>query len=66
MSAEVVRGDPATEIVNSSEKLDADLVVMTTHRKAGTAAFWARSVAPDVARRTMILILLIPLEEKIV
>lgn len=65
VSAEVVRGDPATEIVNLAEKLDADLVVLTTHRRAGTAAFWARSVAPNVARRTRIPILLIPLEEKI-
>jgi nucleotide-binding universal stress UspA family protein len=64
VTAEVARGDPATEIVNISGKLKADLIVLTTHRKAGTAAFWARSVAPNVARRTRIPILLIPLEEK--
>jgi nucleotide-binding universal stress UspA family protein len=64
ITAEVARGDPATEIVGKSEKLNADLIVLTTHRKAGTAAFWARSVAPNVARRTRIPILLIPLEEK--
>jgi len=62
--AEVARGDPATEIVNLSEKLNADLVVLTTHRKAGAAAFWARSVAPDVTRRARVPILLIPLKEK--
>lgn len=62
--AEIVRGDPATEIVNLSEKLKADLVVLTTHRKAGAAAFWARSVAPNVTRRAHVPILLIPLEEK--
>jgi nucleotide-binding universal stress UspA family protein len=62
--AEIARGDPANEIVNLSEKLNADLVVLTTHRKAGAAAFWARSVAPNVARRARIPILLIPLEEK--
>jgi nucleotide-binding universal stress UspA family protein len=61
--AEVARGDPATEIVNVSEKLGVDLVVLTTHRKAGAAAFWARSVAPNVARRARVPILLIPLEE---
>lgn len=64
VTAEVARGDPATGIVNISEKLNADLIVLTTHRKAGTAAFWARSVAPNVARRTRVPILLIPLEEK--
>jgi nucleotide-binding universal stress UspA family protein len=61
--AEVARGDPVTEIVNLSEKLGANLIVLTTHRKAGAAAFWARSVAPNVARRAHIPILLIPLEE---
>lgn len=64
VTAEVARGDPATEIVNLSEKLSADLVVLTTHRKAGTAAFWARSVAPNVTRKIHVPILLIPLEEK--
>ena len=61
--AEVARGDPTTEIVNLSEKLGANLIVLTTHRKAGAAAFWARSVAPNVARRAHVPILLIPLEE---
>jgi nucleotide-binding universal stress UspA family protein len=63
-TAEIVRGDPATEIVNLSERLKADLVVLTTHRKAGAAAFWARSVAPNVTRRARVPILLIPLEEQ--
>jgi nucleotide-binding universal stress UspA family protein len=62
--AEIVRGDPATEIVNVSEKLKADLIVLTTHRKAGAAAFWARSVAPNVTRRAHVPILLIPLKEQ--
>jgi nucleotide-binding universal stress UspA family protein len=61
VTAEVVRGDPATEIVSFSEKFQADLIVLSTHRKAGTAAFWARSVAPHVARRARLPILLIPL-----
>ena len=62
-TAEVARGDPANEIVNVSEKLHVDLIVLTTHRKAGAAAFWARSVAPNVVRRSRVPILLIPLEE---
>lgn len=64
LSAEVARGDPAAEIVNISQKRNADLIVLTTHRKAGTAAFWARSVAPNVVRRARVPILLIPLQEK--
>jgi nucleotide-binding universal stress UspA family protein len=61
VTAEVARGDPATKIVNTSEKMGADLIVLTTHRKAGASAFWARSVAPKVANRSNIPILLIPL-----
>jgi len=63
VSAEVARGDPATEIVNIAGKLQVDMITLTTHRKAGTAAFWARSVAPNVARRARVPILLIPLGE---
>ncbi len=63
VTAEVARGDPATEIVNISEKSHADMIVLTTHRKAGAAAFWARSVAPNVARRARVPILLIPLAQ---
>jgi len=62
--AEIVRGDPAAEIVNLSERLKADLITLTTHRKAGAAAFWARSVAPNVTRRARVPILLIPLKEQ--
>lgn len=64
VTAEVARGDPATEIVNISGKRQADMIVLTTHRKTGTAAFWARSVAPNVVRRARTPVLLIPIEEK--
>ena len=60
-TAEVARGDPVVEIVRLSEKLKVDLIVLTTHRKAGAAAFWAGSVAPNVVRRAHVPILLIPL-----
>jgi nucleotide-binding universal stress UspA family protein len=61
-SAAVVRGDPATEIVKTSEKWKPDLLLLATHRKAGMDAFWAASVAPDVARKTKIPLLLLPLK----
>ena len=60
-SAEIARGDPAQTIVNTAERSKADLIVLSTHRKTGIDAFWARSVSPNVARRTHIPILLIPL-----
>ena len=61
-AAGVVRGDPATEIVKAAQKLNADLILLATHRKAGMDAFWAGSVAPDVARKTKIPLLLLPLK----
>jgi nucleotide-binding universal stress UspA family protein len=60
-SAEIARGDPAQTIVNVAERSKTDLIVLSTHRRAGIDAFWARSVAPNVARRTRIPLLLIPL-----
>ena len=60
-SAEVARGDPAQTIVNVAERLHADMIILSTHRHAGLSAFWERSVAPNVVRRTRIPILLIPL-----
>ncbi|MBI5352054.1 MAG: universal stress protein [Chloroflexi bacterium] len=60
-SAEIARGDPTQTIVNKAEHGKSDMIILSTHRKAGIDAFWARSVAPNVARRTRIPLLLIPL-----
>lgn len=59
--AVVERGNPATAIDKVSDQLRADMIVLSTHGKAGVGAFWARSVAPQVAQRTKIPLLLIPL-----
>ncbi len=59
--AEVARGDPASMILKCAEQAAADLIVLSTHGKAGVNAFWARSVAPSVAQRTKTPLLLIPL-----
>jgi len=59
--AEIARGDPAALIVETAKKSESNLVLLGTHCKAGMDAFWAHSVAPNVARRTRIPILFIPL-----
>lgn len=61
-SAGIARGDPASEIVSAAERWNADLVLLATHRKAGLDAFWAGSVAPDIARKTKLPLLLLPLK----
>ncbi len=63
-TAEVARGNPATVIVKTAERLDADLILFGTHGRAGLEAFWNRSVAASVARRTKCPLLLIPLPEQ--
>jgi len=60
-TAEVARGDPATIIVKTAEKLGSDLIIFGTHGRAGLDAFWNRSVAASVARKTQVPLLLIPL-----
>ena len=59
--AEVARGDPSSIIVKTSKKSGTDMIILSTHRKAGIGAFWARSVAPNVAQKTKTPLLLIPL-----
>ena len=63
-TAEIARGDPAPVIVKAAEKIEADLILFGTHGRAGLDAFWNRSVAANVARRTGIPLLLIPLAEQ--
>ena len=61
--SETSRGDPARAIVKAARRLTADLVVMSTHGRAGTDAFWAGSVAAQVVARASVPLLLVPLSE---
>jgi len=60
-TSEISRGDPARAIVSFARKLSSDLVVMGTHGRAGTDAFWEGSVAARVISRTRVPLLLVPL-----
>ena len=62
-TAEIARGDPAPVIAKTAENLGADLILFGTHGRAGLDAFWNRSVAAGVARRTGIPLLLVPLSD---
>ena len=62
-TAEIARGDPALVIAKTAEELQADLILFGTHGKSGLEAYWSRSVAANVARRTNIPLLLVPLNE---
>lgn len=62
VSAEVERGDPARQVVQSADAQEAQLIVLGTHGKSGMNAFWAGSVAPKIVEQTHRPILLVPVE----
>jgi nucleotide-binding universal stress UspA family protein len=63
VTAEVLRGDPATTIVRAAEQIDASVVVLGTHGRSGLKAFWSESVAPQVIGRSHLPLLLVPVRE---
>jgi nucleotide-binding universal stress UspA family protein len=60
VTAQVSRGDPATEIARAASKLGVDLIIMGTHGKIGSGAFWSGSVTPAVFNRAHAPLLLVP------
>jgi nucleotide-binding universal stress UspA family protein len=63
-SAEVSRGDPVPVIVATSQRIQADLIVLGTHGKTGMDAFWSESVTPKLSARSLVPLLLVPVREK--
>ncbi|MCJ7823174.1 MAG: universal stress protein, partial [Armatimonadetes bacterium] len=61
VTGEVRRGDPTATLVRAAQDAQADLVVLGTHGKAGSEAFWAGSTAPKLCRRLHAPLLLVPL-----
>lgn len=59
-SVELRHGDVAEAIVRAAADGSADLIILGTHGKAGTRAFWANSVAARVQGRTELALLLVP------
>ena len=62
--SEIGRGDPAEVILQVAERSATDLIVLGTHRRTGTEAFWSGSIAPRVANRSRVPVLLVPLSGK--
>lgn len=59
---EATRGDPAGMIIDTASAVDADLIVMTTHGRAGLSRLINGSVAEGVLRTSPIPVLLIPVK----
>lgn len=56
----VLDGDPPGAILRAADQADSDLIVLSTHGKAGTNAFWSGSIAPRLLRRATASFLLVP------
>ena len=50
-SSHVSRGEPASSLVETAEKVGADLVVMASHAKGAMDAFWSGSLTPKVVEK---------------
>jgi nucleotide-binding universal stress UspA family protein len=64
VEASVVRGDPASKIIEAGAQLYAGLIVMGVHGTVGSQAFWERSVPPKVSARSRIPVLLVPIRDR--
>jgi nucleotide-binding universal stress UspA family protein len=58
-SAEVARGDALAVIVDTVQRIGADMIVMGTHGKTGMDAFWSGSVTPRLSNRSQVPLLLV-------
>jgi nucleotide-binding universal stress UspA family protein len=61
-AAELRCGDIAPTIAQAADKLDASIIVLATHGKAGTEAFWTNSVGARVQAQTRRPLLLVPVK----
>ena len=59
VTTDVRCGDPATVIAEAVDAVHADMVVLATHGKAGTEAFWSGSVAAKVISHVTVPVLLV-------
>ena len=57
------RGDPARQLSRLAREFGNDLIVLGTHGKAGSRAFWAESAAARIIATTQLSALLVPSEK---
>ncbi len=60
VTSEVQRGEPAAAIAQAAQTAHADLIVLATHGKTHTDAFWSGSVSPRLSSKTRRPLLLVP------
>ncbi len=60
----VLRGDPAATIIETAYETPVSLIVLATHGRTGTDAFWSESVAHQICSSCRLPLLLIPLSSR--
>lgn len=60
----VFRGEPAEIIRKAAAELGIDMIIIGTHGKAGTDAFWSGSVTARVCKSCSLPLMLIPVDGK--
>ncbi len=63
VKAEVRRGDPAASVVEAAQATNADLIIMSTHGRAGLGAFWSDSIGFKILSRIQQPLLLVKVPE---
>jgi len=63
VSLQIGRGDPASTISKIAEAAAADIIILGTHGKAGTAALWSGSMAAKIMKQTLRPLLLVPVSK---
>jgi nucleotide-binding universal stress UspA family protein len=56
----IVGGEPASQLARLARQRHVDVIALTTHGRAGTRAFWSRSLPPRLLRRSHAMFLLVP------
>ncbi len=57
------RNDPEAAILETAQQINADLIILATHGKKGTEAFWAGSISPKISKASKIPLLLVPVSK---
>jgi nucleotide-binding universal stress UspA family protein len=63
ITTSVLRGDTVPKVIEKAEEIDADLIIMTSHGRAGIDAFLSASVAPRIAGKAARPILMVRVDK---
>jgi len=63
VTTNISRKDPEIAIIEEAQNINADLIIIGTHAKKGSEAFWEGSITPKISKSTTVPLLLIPVNK---